>query len=124
MEEPGMRWKGTGQMRRQPLLKETSLKSQESDSVIFSCKISSYQLNIPLVLRELFQILQNYYEEIIAKMEKFVKSAFPLIFPEVHMHRVLQLHAFLQQQKCLFRPAGDEAAGVVYDAVAGKISVV
>ena len=111
-------------MRRQPLLKEASLKSQESDSVIFSCKISSYQLNIPLVLRELFQILQNYYEEIIAKMEKFVKSAFPLIFPEVHMHRVLQLHTFLQQQKCLFRPAGDEAAGVVYDAVAGEVSVV
>lgn len=124
MEKPGMRWKGTGQMRRQPLLKEASLKSQESDSVIFSCKISSYRLNIPLVLRELFQILQNYYEEIIAKMEKFVKSAFPLIFLEVHVHRVLQLHAFLSQQKCLFRPAGDEAAGVVYDAVAGKISVV
>ena len=52
------------------------------------------------------------------------KSAFPLIFPEVHMHRVLQLHTFLQQQKCLFRPAGDEAAGVIYDAVAGEISVV
>ena len=34
-------------MRRQPLLKEASLKSQESDSVIFSCKISSYRLNIP-----------------------------------------------------------------------------
>ena len=124
MEEPGMRWKGTGQMRRQPLLKETFLKGQESDSVMSSCKISSYQLNVPVILRELFQILQNYYEEIIAKMEKFVKSAFPLIFPEVHMHRVLQLHAFLSQQKCLFRPAGDEAAGVVYDAVAGKISVV
>ena len=111
-------------MRQRPLLKEASLKSQESDSVIFSCKISSYQLNIPLVLRELFQILQNYYEEIIAKMEKFVKSAFPLIFPEVHMHRILQLHTFLPQQKCLFRPAGDEAAGVIYDAVAGEISVV
>ena len=52
-------------------------------------------------------------------MEEFVKSAFPLIFPEVHMHRVLQLHAFLSHQKCLFRPAGDEAAGGVYDAVAG-----
>lgn len=124
MEEPGMRWKGTGQMRRQPLLKETFLKGQESDSVMSSCKISSYQLNVPVILRELFQILQNYYEEIIAKMEEFVKSAFPLIFPEVHMHRVLQLHAFLSQQKCLFRPAGDEAAGVVYDAMAGKISVV
>ena len=124
MEEPGMRWKGTGQMRRQPLLKEASLKSQESDSVMLSCKISSYQLNVPVILRELFRILQNCYEEIIAKMEKFVKSAFPLIFLEVHVHRVLQLHAFLSQQKCLFRPAGDEAAGVVYDAVAGKISVV
>lgn len=73
MEEPGMRWKGTGQMRRQPLLKEASLKSQESDSVIFSCKISSYRLNIPLVLRELFQILQNYYKNNIPKMEKIVK---------------------------------------------------
>ena len=40
------------------------------------------------------------------------------------MHRVFQLHAFLPQQKCLFRPAGDEAAGVIYDAVAGEISVV
>lgn len=57
-------------------------------------------------------------------MEKFVKSAFPLIFPEVHMHRVFQLHAFLPKQKSLFRPAGDEAAGVIYDAVAGEISVV
>ena len=111
-------------MRRQPLLKEAFLKSQESDSVMLSCKISSYQLNVPVILRELFRILQNCYEEIIAKMEKFVKSAFPLIFLEVHVHRVLQLHAFLSQQKCLFRPAGDEAAGVVYDAVAGKISVV
>lgn len=124
MEEPGMRWKGTGQMRRPLPLKETFLKGLESDSVMSSCKISSYQLNVPVILRELFQILQNYYEEIIAKMEKFVKSAFPLTFPEVHMHRVLQLHAFLSQQKCLFRPAGDEAAGVVYDAVTGKISVV
>ena len=40
------------------------------------------------------------------------------------MHRVLQLHAFLPKQKCLFRPAGDEAADVIYDAVAGEISVV
>ena len=124
MEELKVQWKGTGQTRQRPLLKETSLKSQKSDSVIFSCQISSYQLNVPVILRELFQILQNYYEEIIAKMEKFVKSAFPLIFPEVHMHRVLQLHAFLPQQKSLFRPAGDEAAGVIYDAVAGEISVV
>ena len=52
----------------------------------------------------------------------FFKSA--LIFPEVHMHRVLQLHAFLQQQKCLFRPAGDEATGVVDNSVAGEVSVV
>ncbi len=111
-------------MRRQPLLKEASLKSQESDSVMLSCKISSYQLNVPVILRELFRILQNCYEEIIAKMEKFVKSAFPLIFPEVHMHRVFQRHAFLPQQKSLFRPAGDEAAGVIYDAVAGEVSVV
>ena len=95
MEELKVQWKGTGQTRQRPLLKETSLKSQKSDSVIFSCQISSYQLNVPVILRELFQILQNYYEEIIAKMEKFVKSAFPLIFPEVHMHRVLQLYAFL-----------------------------
>lgn len=124
MEEFKVQWKGTGQTRQRPLLKETSLKSQKSDSVIFSCQISSYQLNVPVILRELFQILQNYYEEIIAKMEKFVKSAFPLIFPEVHMHRVLQLYAFLPQQKCLFRPAGDEAAGVVYDTVAGEVSVV
>lgn len=57
-------------------------------------------------------------------MEKFVKSAFPLIFPEVHMHRVLQLHAFLSQQKCLFRPAGDKAAGMVDNTVAGKITIV
>lgn len=40
------------------------------------------------------------------------------------MHRVFQRHAFLPQQKSLFRPAGDEAAGVIYDAVAGEISVV
>ena len=52
------------------------------------------------------------------------KSAFPLIFPEVHMHCILQLHTVLPQQKCLFRPAGDEAAGVIYDAVAGEVSVV
>ena len=95
MEELKVQWKGTGQTRQRPLLKETSLKSQKSDSVIFSCQISSYQLNVPVILRELFQILQNYYEEIIAKMEKFVKSAFPLIFLEIHMHRVLQLYAFL-----------------------------
>lgn len=73
MEEPGMRWKGTGQMRRPLPLKETFLKGLESDSVIFSCKISSYQLNIPLVLRELFQILQNYYKNNISKMKKIVK---------------------------------------------------
>ena len=70
-----MRWKGTGQTQQWPLLKETSLKDQESDSVIFSCKISSYQLNIPLVLRELFQILQKYYKNNISKMEGFVKLA-------------------------------------------------
>ena len=52
------------------------------------------------------------------------KSAFPLIFPEVHMHRALQLHTFLPQQKCLFWPAGDEATGVVDNSVAGEVSVV
>ena len=40
------------------------------------------------------------------------------------MHRVLQLHAFLPQQKSLFRPAGDEATGVVDNSVAGELSVV
>ena len=40
------------------------------------------------------------------------------------MHRVFQLHAFLPQQKSLFRPAGDEAAGVVDNSVAGEVSVV
>lgn len=52
------------------------------------------------------------------------KSAFPLIFPEVYMHRVLQLHAFLLQEKSLFQPAGDKAAGVVDNSVAGEVSVV
>ena len=51
-------------------------------------------------------------------------SAVPLIFFQIYVHGIFKFHALLLQEKSLFQPAGDKAAGMVDNTVAGKITIV